>query len=45
MVPKAKQVLRSNRDVGVNLLFSPQYPNREEASEALLHILHQAPKE
>ena len=31
--------------MGENLLFPPQYPNQEEASEALLHILHQAPKE
>ena len=45
IVPKAKQVLRSSLDVGVNLLFPPQYPNREEAREAILHILHQVPKE
>lgn len=31
--------------MGVNLLFPPQYANREEAREALLHILHQTPKQ
>jgi DDE superfamily endonuclease len=43
-VPKAKRVLKSNQGVGVNPLFSPQYPNAEEAREALLHTLHQSPK-
>ena len=31
--------------MGVNLLFPPQYPNGEEAREAILHTLHQSPKE
>ena len=31
--------------MGANLLFSPQYPNKEEAREAILHTLHQSPKE
>jgi DDE superfamily endonuclease len=31
--------------VGANLLFPPQHPNAEEAREAILHTLHQAPKE
>ena len=42
---KAKQVLKSNQAVGANLLFFPQYPNGEEAREAILHTLHQSPKE
>lgn len=44
-MPKAKPVLKSNQAVGANLLFFPQYPNGEEAREAILHTLHQAPKE
>lgn len=31
--------------MGANLLFPPQYSSGEEASEAILHTLHQAPKE
>jgi hypothetical protein len=38
-------VLKSSQDAGANLLFPPQYPNEEEAREALLHTLHQSPKE
>ena len=31
--------------MGAKLLFSRYYPNREAASEAILHMLHQPPKE
>lgn len=31
--------------MGANLLFPPQYPNGEEAREAILHTLHQSPQE
>lgn len=35
--------MRSKLGVDVSLLFSPQYPNQEEAREAILHVLHQTP--
>jgi hypothetical protein len=44
-VPKEKRVLGSRLGEVAKLPFFPQYPNQQEASEVILHILHQAPQE